>query len=447
VAIVTALAASPLVPTGFARSVDPRRGFHLDLLVVGLAVLGWVLLVGAVGAGLAWRHGVTPRRGLRPPVAGRLTRRLPLRARLGCEAALAPVRSPGGAATRSAIVAAVVGVTGVIGVATFSASLSHLLAEPALQGWSFDAAVVNSDTGLAELRRSLPGLGRDENVAGIGWASINEVEVAGRATEVFAFDPDGGGVHPTMRAGRPPLADDEIVLGADSMRDADVAIGDDVVVRGLRGRARLRVVGSAVYPELGDNGDLSHAASITRRAAARVGAIERGSAALVRLEPGRGTQVLARYGDAGELVATFRPPRVRNLEEVGAIPWVLGAFLAALGLAAIAHGMLRSVRTRRHDLAVLATLGLGPRDLGLTVCTQAACVASIGIAIGTMAGLFFGRMAWSAVATASGVVDRLVVPVTGIALVAAAALACSLLVALLTFRAAAFAPAKQLRAE
>jgi hypothetical protein len=41
------------------------------------------------------------------------------------------------------------------------------------------------------------------------------VEIAGQPTEAWAFDPDGGGIHPTMRSGRPPLADDEIVLGAD----------------------------------------------------------------------------------------------------------------------------------------------------------------------------------------------------------------------------------------
>jgi hypothetical protein len=61
-------------------------------------------------------------------------RALPLRSRLGGEAALVPVRGAGGAASRAAIVTAALSVAVIVAVTTFETSLDHLLATDALQG-------------------------------------------------------------------------------------------------------------------------------------------------------------------------------------------------------------------------------------------------------------------------------------------------------------------------
>ncbi|MGQ0831838.1 MAG: hypothetical protein ACT4OV_09185, partial [Microthrixaceae bacterium] len=139
-AAVVSYAASPRVPTGFARSVDPARGFHLDVLVTAAGVAVWVAVIGGSAALFGGRQ-----RSVSVAPVGRPARRLlawfPLTARLGSEAALAPSRSAGGPAARAALSAAALSRAGVMVIVTFGASLHHLLSTPALQGWSFDAAI------------------------------------------------------------------------------------------------------------------------------------------------------------------------------------------------------------------------------------------------------------------------------------------------------------------
>lgn len=416
VAAGVSAAASPLVPTGFARAVDPRWGFQVDMAVLIGLCLAWTVVIVGAGVLLGWRERPNRLRSERPWRTGRLIRSFPLRARLGCDAALAPVRAPAGPAARSALIASTVAVAGVIAVATFGASLGHLLDDPALQGWNADAAISNGDGGLGALRTSLAGLDHDRAVARVGWVSIVEIQIKGQPIEAYAFDPDGGALHPTMRSGRPPLADNEVALGADTMRAGKVHIGDKLTVAGPRGRVQLRVVGSATYPELGNNGDLANAASLTRHDAVRIGATERGAVALIKLVPGRQASALERYANAGEVVAPFRPARVRNLEQTAATPWILAAFLVALGIAAIAHGLIRSLNLRRRDHAVLACMGMRPRDLRRIITWQATVTATLAVAIGSFAGIIAGRAAWSAAASATGVVDQTVIPTLAIVL-------------------------------
>jgi ABC-type lipoprotein release transport system permease subunit len=417
-----AYVASPLIPTGFARSVDPTTGHHLDVVAVAGVVGVWTVLLAASGVTLAWRQRPGP---VRPRRAGR--RRgslasLPPRVRLGCEAALVPANREGGVASRSALVSAVVGVAGVVAVVTFGSSLTRLLDTPRLQGWSFDAAIVAGDTDLEALRPPLASLSQDDAVREVAWVTIVEVLLGGAPVESYAFDPDGGRLHPTMRSGRPPLTDDEVAVGADLLRAAGLSLGDTVEASGPSGSVELTIVGTATYPELGNNGDLGHMASLTRAAAQRVGAPERGSAALVGLRAGRSPAALDRYADVGELVTPFRVPRVRNLEEVGRLPWLLAAFVSALAVLAVAHGLWSSARARRRELAVLVAIGFRPRDIRGMHLWQAACIAVVGAVLGLVGGIFLGTSAWSAVATATAVVDRPVIPVGLLGLVVLAAL-------------------------
>jgi hypothetical protein len=385
-------------------------GVQLDLVVVLGSTLAWVLAVGAIGLLLAWRKDGRARR---PAISGRtrrLLRPLPVRIRLGGEAALTPVRDAGGAASRAALVTAALAVTVLVGVATFAASLDRLLDSDELQGWSFDATIQDPDTGLASFRDSLRQLSDDPAVAEVAWVSIVDVEIAGRVTEAYAFDPDGGGVHPTMRAGRPPLADGEVVLGADLLRATGLSIGDVATVGGESERTALEIVGSATYPELGESADLGSAASLTQATAIRLGAPAHGAAALIRLAPGRTAEALDGYRWAGEIVTPFRPPRVRNLEQVGRLPSVLAGFVALLGIFAVGHGIWASIRARRRDFVVLTSLGFRRRDLGATLFAQLGCIALIGAVGGLAAGIAIGTQAWSSVAGGTAVVDRPVVP-------------------------------------
>jgi hypothetical protein len=409
--------ASPLIPTGFARQVDPLRGIHPDMSVLSTGIAAWVLTLGGAGALLAWRLGRRSGRAMATGRVHRLLLALPYRARLGCESALVPLRSAGGAAARAAVVAAALSVTGVVAVSTFGASLSHLLDRPPLQGWSFDATIVNGDTALDDLRHSLAALTSDSAVSQVAWVTLADIQIHGTPLEAYAFDPDGGGVHPTMRSGRPPLADDEIALGADLLRSGDLSVGDTVDVSGPSGTVPLVVVGSAAYPEIGNNSDIGTGVSLTRGAARRVGAVEHGGAALIRMHPGRSTRALAKYAAVGEIVTPFRAPRVRNLEQIGALPWVLAALASVLGVLAVGHGLWSSISARRRDIAVLASIGFRPRDIRAMLLWQVACLAAIGVIVGGVAGTLLGGRAWSTVATSTAVVDRHAMPLLAVGLI------------------------------
>ena len=429
VATTVAFLASPLIPTGFARSVDPVRGLHLDLtIVVGMAAF-WAFAVGGAGIALAWWHRSGPVRPARAQRTRKLLRPLPPRARLGAEAALVPATGKGGLTSRSALATAVVSVTGMVAIATFGSSLNHLLDTPALQGWSFDASIQNGETDLDALRQSLSGLEHDSAVSEIAWVALAAILIEGRPFEAYAFDPNGGTIHPTMRSGRPPLADDEVVLGADLLRGLHHSVGDAVEVSGPDGGQSLVIVGSATYPELGNNGDLGTYASVTRATAQRLGAPESGSAALIRFAPGGDLTALAPYAkDVGEVITPFPPARVRNLEEIGGLPWVLGAFAAGLGLLAIGHGLWASIRARRRELGVLAAIGFRPRDLQAMILWQATCIAMVGALLGLLMGAVLGTRAWTAAADMTAVVDRAVIPVLSLILITGATfVVCSLL--------------------
>jgi ABC-type lipoprotein release transport system permease subunit len=448
-AVVVATLASPLIPTGYARTVDPFHGTHLDLLSIVLLGTAWVLGVAAVGAALAWRE----RPGRSEPRARRVNRvftGMPLRPRLGGQAAFAPARSPAGVAARSSLAGVAVGLAGIVAVTIFATSLDYAFAHPKVEGWSFDAAL-STDPGSADaLRTSLSDLRRDPRVAAAASASLVYLKLDGHVVETYAFAPDST-LHPSLRSGHMPQQDGEIALGRDTMRDLGLSIGDRVLAKGLEGRAKLRVVGSAVYPELGNNGDLANAASVTRATAARLGGPPVSALTLIRMQPGEDPSSLQRYApqDGGvELVTAFHAPRVKNLDELGAIPWLLAGGLGLIALLALGHGLLRSVQTRRHEDAVLLVIGFRPRDVRSIINWQATFGVAIGAVVGAVIGIIGGRVAWSAVAAATGIVNRPVVPI-GIIVVAvgAAVLVANVMAFVMARPLARTAPAAALRTE
>lgn len=276
------------------------------------------------------------------------------------------------------------------------------------------------------------------------------LRVDGHGAEGFALGPRALTMHPSLRAGRAPETDTEVALGRDLASTLRVGVGDAVTLRGTSGRVRARVVGIATYPELGNQADLASALSLTLRSAHRIGAVEESGLAVVRLAPTARPADLRRYTspELGEVVAPGRPPRVRNLEQVGGLPNVLAGFLAALALLAIAHGLWRTVRGRRREFAVLAAIGFRPGDLRSIVRWQAVAVATVAVVVGVPLGLLLGRTAWSAVADATGVIDRTAVPGPAVVAVGVGTLLAGLAAGALAGRAVTrIPPARSLRSE
>lgn len=448
VAVAGAVVASPLLPTGLARRVEPAPGVYADPLT--LAVGGALSVLGLATAGLAYgrrRTRVGPRpagRRARAPQAG------PVAVGVGVGWALAPARGQAGAAARSALVAVAASAAGVVAVATFAASLGHLFATERLYGWDFDGALATLDDTGAGLDEAVEGLTDDPAVTAVARGEVVSLPVGGETVEAFAVDQLRGRAHPTLLAGRVPASDDEVVLGADNLERLGLAVGEEVPVDGAPPGRTLRVVGVAVFPELGNNADLANGALLTRAAADALGLERAGSLALVRTTPAaRAGEILSRYeGENVEAVVAFEPPRLRNMREVGSIPLVLAGFLALLAAAAVGHSLAVSVRARRREIAVLRALGLVRRQVWAAVAVQAGVTAAVGLAVGVPVGAAVGRQAWSLVADGLGVLDRPVVAWAAYLATVAAALAVANVVAALPARAAArLRPAEILRAE
>lgn len=430
VGVAVAWFASDRALTAFARSVDPVTERHLEVGLTAGLVAGWLALVLGVGGLLAWREGrrradVLVRRHLVPRPPGLLDR-------LGVDAALRPPGQPGGAAARSALVTASVGVTGLIAVVVFGASLSHLFATPRLQGWSFDAVVQNFEPVTdRQFREQTASLTDDPAVERLAYADLTGVTFDGQAAETLVLAEGANPVQPTIRTGRAASAPDEVVVGSQVLDRTGAALGDTITAEGPAGTLEMTVVGTAAYPMFGNDADTTRLATITRDAARRLGAEPTYNMVLVDLAPGHDPDELAAVAEASasDVIAPFENTSITNLRGVRGFPWFVGAFFALVALTTIAHGILRSVAVRRREFAELAALGLTRRDRRRVVAAQGLTVAVVAAVLGLVLGVVAGQWGWSLLAGALGVVDEAAVPLSRLAAVAVATLAVCLVTA------------------
>ena len=153
-------------------------------------------------------------------------------------------------------------------------------------------------------------------------------------------------------------------------------------------------------------------------------------------------------GDEFLLVDGHRPSsQMLNLREVRGVAPTLVAVLGLLGLAAVVHALVVSVRRARRDIAVLATVGFSRRQRAVVVVTQSVGYLGVGLLLGVPLGLVVGRWTWQRLADQIAVVGDPATPTT-LVLVVPATLLVAVLAALIPARAAARVhPAAHLRAE
>ena len=145
-------------------------------------------------------------------------------------------------------------------------------------------------------------------------------------------------------------------------------------------------------------------------------------------------------GDTVSVVGVQRPAEIVNYRSMGAAPALLASALAAGAIVALGLTLAASVRRRRHDLALLKTLGFTQRQLAAAVASQASVAAVIGIVIGVPLGIGLGRWLWTLFARQIYAVPQPSVPVLSVALVAIGALVLANVVAALPGRTAARTP-------
>jgi len=423
---ILAVVASRAFPVGAVRDVDPDEGISVD----GLVVTGGVVLVIACVL-VAWVVGArTGNRRSAPAVRGRRVRRLgpswlPVSLLFGLRFAF-PVEPRHRAVTRSTLVALVIAAAAASGAAVFGGNVDSLARDPDRHGWSWDLAVT-CNQGYCAIEPGLQNVlsGVDAQAWGFLTFSQNPLPINGRAIPVLAAEPGWGPIRPLkVTAGRVPERDDEVALGASTMRALGVAIGDEVSA----GPRKLRVVGRAVFSGIGlsdaARASLGEGAALTLAGLQRQGLAQTDqlpNVAVVNAQPIEPIRDQLRSRLPVLTVAVVQLPGVLAAwPDLRPFTLWLALVLGGLALGTMVHGLALTRRLRTRELSTLTALGLRPSQIRGSIVWQSVLLTATTAAVGVTAGIVAALAVWRATADHLGVVSPASSPTLAIAGIALA---------------------------
>ncbi len=462
-----AVGLSLLFPLGPVRAVTPISA-NLDWTVLGLGTAGLFILIVAGSLLMAYDQVPTAARAQRDLQVHRpsaITTRastsgLPVSAVTGVRFALESGATPDPVPVRSALLGSVLAVLVVVTAVVFGSSLNNLVSHPALYGWSWNYALVSGFAGDEDL----PGpqvaqlLAHDHYVAASSGVYFTDLSIDGQDIPVVGST-SGARVGPPVLSGHGLLAQNQIVLGAETMSMLHEHIGGVVRVGGGHHGGKtvpLTIVGTATLPALVGPGmgvgaiiDYRLIPPAVRNTQGNVVAgpnayliktTNQSPAALHSLN--RIVQTInlpssPSPGSAGGVIRVLRPEEIVDSHSVEAIAAILGGALAAGAVLALGFTLVASVQRRRRDFAVLKTLGLTGRQLAAIVSWQSSVTVIVGTLIGVPLGLILGRILWNAFAGAIYAVPVPTSPAAVVALIALGALVLANIVAAVPARLAA----------
>jgi putative ABC transport system permease protein len=452
---VLGVALSPLLPVGLAGVAEPHPGIYADVPVLAAGLAAAVLVTAGCAAWPGWRAAAErPPATLAEPsqrrrtVVSRLAAAGPVPLAMGIRLALHRGAGRTAVPVRSAVASAAVGVAALSAAIVFAASLSHLLASPALYGVTWHAAVANnSGTGPGPV---VAAVRHDRQVAAWATFSAGAPLRAGRTGfEAIVLEMPRGASFVPVVTGRLPRTSREIALGMRTLRQLHARVGATIQVSLSEYPVRpMTIVGATVLPALSDTVGLGTGAALTpdgirHLLPAKVLHPPPAAAVFVRFRPGAEPQA-GRAALATRLarVGSFRvdgpatPTDLVNFGQVQNLPQVLGIGLAAVALLTIAHLLMTSARRRRRDFAILQVLGFTSWQVRGTFCCQAMTLAGLALVIGVPAGIACGRLCWQVFAYQLGITPVVAVPLVALAVMAAGWLAATAMIAALPGEAA-----------
>jgi len=470
VAVLTALALSPLTPIGIARNAEPTPGLSADATVLVLGAFATIGLALAAAAYPSWRAARPPstayttRSSTPTALSDALSRSsVPPPVAAGVRLALDPGRGRSALPVRSTVIGAALGVGALAGALVFNGSLAHLLDTPRLYGVAWDARVTTTAGGdVADVAAAVQG-DPDVRDLAIGYVGV-ALQIRTERVDALVLQPLRGRFEPRVLEGKLPLGPDEILLGTRTLSNLHAKVGDRVPVTllGVAGEASLKVVGRGVMPSTSDASGLGTGASMSREAALRLLAASPAATPppldnlVVRFAPGvdgaaardRLAQLVAPFGPTFVVTGTDKPNDVVNFGRVQSLPLALAGLLATLAAATLGHLMVTSIRRRGRELAIVKTLGFVPRQVRTAVAWQATTLAIAAMAIGVPLGIAAGRWAWIAFARNIGIVPAPEVPILLLLLLIPGTVIVANLVAVVPGELAArLRPGRALRAE
>ncbi|MDQ1494188.1 MAG: putative transport system permease protein, partial [Actinomycetota bacterium] len=453
------LLASPLMPVGLARRVDPDLGLRLDLIVVAMLALTVVLVVGAAAviAAVAVTRVASPRR--------RMRHRSAVPARLASIGAPPVVTVGVGFAVdrgrpslpvRSAFAGVAGAVIVIVAAVTFASSLDRLAAEPARWGFGWDLML---DAATSTIDHDAHTLSSDTELDAVSLLSTNYTFAAGDGIRSYGLAPLRGSIGYALVNGAQPTGADEMVVGPDTARRSHLRIGSvlDVAVCPCSGDPAtavvmpVRVVGIALFPE-DDDGNFTDALGFSGEGFARHVGDDSAPRWAVRIAEGHTQATVASHlssqfpGQFSQYSYPTRPGDVENLNGLRSFAPLLAGFTALLGVAALANVLVTTLRRRRVELAVLRSIGLTPRQTGRCVMWQSFTVALSALVVGAPIGVLAGARVWSAVAGGIGVATNASHPSTLLLVPIGAVVLATIVTAPIASRVAHIRPGDALRA-
>jgi hypothetical protein len=431
-AVVVAWLLSGLMPVGPASRAELHPGLDFDSSVLlGGGALVVVAVLGA-GAWPAWRAAdrVARRRVPRSSALARWASSAGASAPVttGIRFALEPGRRAAAVPTRATILGAATAVTVAAATLVFSASVDRVVENPRFYGTNFDVQMeffgdpLRDDVDAAELVDLIRG---DPGVVAAREMRISEVSVSGSRLTTIAFSGNDERIGPTIAQGRAPSAPEEIALGANTMRDLEVDIGDVVSLEAPAFEGDATVVGRVVLPGVG----LYEGSDRTALGTGGVVSVD----VLGPRQPGTKAIFVADLAE-GETVESFAdrmavpvsefgvadfsgfdvPSDIRSLSELRSLPIALAALLIALVAAAVVHAIAIAVRQRARELATLRAIGARRKAIRQVGMWQGLTIGGSAVVIGLPLGVVVGRSSWTVLADAFGTLAEPVVSLPGL---------------------------------
>jgi hypothetical protein len=466
IAVLVAWLGSAAMPIGPMRILETRRGFDFDAAVIGWGAVALVMLLLVLGVAVALRrHAPRPRRSSR--LGDALARSgAPVPAVAGVRLALDPGRGDAAVPVWSTVIGVGLALAALVATFGYAASLTHFTSTPRLYGWVWTAQVEVSDgTSVAGLERAATTLTRDSQLhAAVG--GYAQMEMSGRTVGAVALQPDRGLPVIDVMRGRAPAHDDEIALGATTLRVLHRHVGDPVDVGIGNVRRPFRIVGEAVFPRFApypasEPTGLGVGAATTLDALRRFGPFSDAESSPLSASPflmvdGPRADLVRKvrsdvfHGDpnVGLVLDAQRPNDVASYAHLERTPFVLVGLLVLLAVATLVHLLVTAVRRRRKELAMLRALGCRAAQVRRVVLVQAATLILLALLVAVPLGVIAGRVLWAETAHWLGVPVSQIVPVGEIALVVVGAFLVGTVAALVpAIRAGRVDPAEILRSE
>ena len=454
-AVLGAVAVSPLFPLGAARRADPDVGLHADPPVLALGAAALILLVLSIAVAVAFRLSRGEPRRRVPPWRPKTSAVAEHAAQMGLgptavsgiRMAFETRRGTTVVPVRSAHLGAVLGVLGLTSALVFAANLDHLAATPQLYGWTWDFKATDTTSSNSPCGGSDYGLSHSRELAVLDEVCYQNIQIDGRPVAALSFASLRGPVtFPTVVAGRSPGSPDEIDLGATTLRALDKSVGGTVRASGLSASRVYKIVGRTVFPTLGQAQSLDDGAVFTGTGFAPLFNNQIFSRYFVgRFASGVNREVaerdIAAIPQLGDLSGPTLPVEVDRLRQIAWFPLSAAFLLGVLALLTVGSTLWIGVRRNHRELAILKTLGFERRQVTSIVVWQATVFAALGLVVGIPCGWVVGRFAWRLVADGLGISMVATVPVADLLVLTVGTLGTFNLVAWIPARSAAKLPA------